>query len=271
MTFMDSTRLAEAVKLLRQAKKVTVFTGAGISAESSIPTFRDDAGLWKEFPPERFAHWKGLMQEAWRSPSSVARFVLAVLEPIAKALPNPAHRAIAQLADKTTVTVITQNIDNLHQEAGSLRVREVHGSLFKIIDSRGTLVRRLSKSDLLNMVDQLKQLIATRVTIIKLLRSFRDILGLGLRGVTRPSIVLFHDDLAQPDWSQATEDTEWCDLMIVVGTSAQVYPACMLPVQARLRNVPLIEINPGNQEFDSVWLEGKAAEELPRLTEAAFR
>lgn len=267
---MEITRLQEAASLLRQAKKVTVFTGAGISAESGIPTFRDDAGLWREFPPERFAHWKGLMQEAWSDPASVARFILAVLEPIAKAVPNPAHTAIAHLAEKTTVTVITQNVDNLHQEAGSQRVREVHGSLFKIVDSRGTFVRRLNKPDLLSMVAHLHELLQSKVTIFKLLRSFRSILGLSWRGISRPSIVLFHDDLAQPDWSQAMEDAQWCDLMIVVGTSAQVFPACTLPVRVKMRGVPVIEINPGSHEFDSVWLEGKAAEVLPQLLSAAY-
>lgn len=267
---MELTRFSEAVRLLGQARKVTVFTGAGVSAESGIPTFRDDAGLWREFPPERFAHWKGLMQEAWRNPASVARFLLAVLEPIAKAVPNAAHRAIASLAEKTTVTVVTQNIDNLHQEAGSQRVREVHGSLFKIVDNRGNFVRRLTKANLLQMVEHLHVLLGSSVTIMKLLRSFHQILGLSWRGITRPSIVLFHDNLAEPDWSQAQEDVEWCDLMIVVGTSAQVFPACTLPVKVKMRNVPVIEINPGCSEFDSIWLEGKAADVLPRLVQEAY-
>jgi len=267
---MELTRLTEAARLLRQARKVTVFTGAGISAESGIPTFRDDAGLWREFPPERFAHWKGLMHEAWQNPALVARFILAVLEPIARAEPNAAHRAIAGLAEKTTVTVITQNVDNLHQEAGSQRVREVHGSLFKIVDSRGTFIRRLTKADLLRMVEHLHEMLGSSVTIMKLLRSFHQILGLSWRGITRPSIVLFNDNLAEPDWSQAAEDAEWCDLMVVVGTSAQVFPACTLPVKVKMRHVPVIEINPGSSEFDSIWLEGKAAEVLPRLVKEAY-
>lgn len=200
----------------------------------------------------------------------MARFILTVLEPIAKAEPNAAHRAIADLAEKTIVTVITQNIDNLHQEAGSQRVREVHGSLFKIVDSCGTFIRRLTKADLLHMVEHLHETLGGSVTIMKLLRGFHQILGLSWRGTTRPSIVLFHDNLAEPDWSLAAEDADWCDLMVVVGTSAQVFPACTLPVKVRMRNVPVIEINPGNSEFDSIWLEGKAAEVLPRLVKEAY-
>ena len=82
--------------------------------------------------------------------------------------------------------------------------------------------------------------------------------------------MLFHDNLAEPDWSQAAEDADWCDLMVVVGTSAQVFPACTLPVKVKMRNVPVIEINPGCSEFDSIWLEGKAAEVLPRLVKEAY-
>lgn len=201
---MDSSQLTKAASLLRHAKKVTVFTGTGISAESGIPTFRDDSGLWKQFPPERFAHWKGLIQEGWREPASVARFVLAVLEPIAKAQPNAAHQAIVQLADKTTVTVITQNIDNLHQDAGSLRVREVHGSLFKIIDSRGTMVRRLTKSELLLMVDRLKEMIASKVTIIKLHAVSK--ISLGSVGVVSLVPVLSYSTKA---WPNPTGRSRW--------------------------------------------------------------
>ncbi|MFO0812401.1 MAG: Sir2 family NAD-dependent protein deacetylase [Gemmatales bacterium] len=263
--------LSQAAALLRHAQKVTVFTGAGISAESGIPTFRDDTGLWREFPPEKYAHWKGLMAEMWKNPGNVARFILAVVEPIARATPNAAHRAIAQLTDHKMVTVITQNIDNLHQEAGNIRVREVHGSLFKIIDRHGKFVRRLSKPELLAMVDDLHQQLAGKVSIISLLRSIRRLLGLSWRGMVRPSIVLFHENMAEPDWKQANEDVEWCDLMIVVGTSAEVYPACSLPLLARRRQVPIIEVNPVHAEFQGLWLQGTAVEVMPQLVNEAIQ
>lgn len=266
---MDDQSFRDATEYLVKARRICVFTGAGISAESGIPTFRDDAGLWREYPPERFAHWRGLVSEAWRNPSLVARFILAVLEPIAHARPNAAHQAIAQLEQNKIVTVVTQNIDHLHQEAGSVRVREVHGSLFKIIDKQRKIIRKLTRAELVQMVTELQAMLQHQVSIVKLLRSFRDILGLSWRGVHRPSIVLFNDAMAEPDWSQAHEDAETCDLMIVIGTSAQVFPACTLPIQAKLRRVPVIEINPGPAEFSGLWLQGKAAEVLPRLVQAA--
>lgn len=267
---MDEARLHEAAGHLAKAGKVCLFTGAGVSAESGIPTFRDDAGLWREFPPERYAHWRGLISEAWRDPASVARFIVAVLEPIAKAQPSTAHRAIAQLQEKTTVTVVTQNIDHLHQDAGSLRVREVHGSLFKIVDKQKKIVRKLTRAELLEMVNSLKEMLKHKVSIMKLLRSFRSILGLSWSGMHRPSLVLFNDALAEPDWAQANDDAEWCDLMIVVGTSAQVYPACTLPMRVKNRQIPVVEINPATPEFSSLWLQGKASEVVPALIARAF-
>src|SRR5262245_38010140 len=124
--------LVRTKEILRNSKRIAIFTGAGVSAESGIPTFRDDSGLWREFPPERYAHWKGLLREAWRNPEGVCRFLLGVIKPIANALPNAAHRAIARLEEERSATVITQNIDGLHQDAGNVRVREIHGSLFKL-------------------------------------------------------------------------------------------------------------------------------------------
>ena len=137
---MDPTcdPMAQADDWLRRAGKVVVFTGAGASAESGVPTFRDDAGFWQEFAPEEFAHWKGLLATALVRPRRLAEFVYAVLGPIAAAEPNAGHRAIASLEKHANVTVVTQNIDGLHQEAGSRRVLEVHGSLLNSEPARAS-------------------------------------------------------------------------------------------------------------------------------------
>ena len=140
---MDTDNRITAVLALRRAKRVVVFTGAGMSAESGIPTFRDSDGFWQRFPPEQFASWRGLLQTALTSPHSVAEFVLNVVEPIAKAAPNAGHRAVAGLDRRVKTTVVTQNIDGLHQSAGSQDVLEVHGSLLEVVDvSTRKLVRR---------------------------------------------------------------------------------------------------------------------------------
>ncbi len=266
---MHAGNLEKAIKLVRGARKVTVFTGAGISAESGIPTFRDTGGLWQEFPPERFAHWQGLLKEAWHHPELVARFVLGVIEPVARAVPNPAHHAITRLQQRITTTVITQNIDGLHQEAGTQDVREIHGSLFKLIDRSGTLVRTLHRADLQALAQHLQGMLHDNVTLLKLLASFRNVLGVDFKGIVRPNIVLFHDAMAEPDWQRAQQDAQWCELMIVVGTSAQVYPAAMIPHQAHQRGCPIIEINPVTGEFGGIFLKGKASEILPQVVQKA--
>src|SRR5262245_19479436 len=125
---MTNDELTLAANALRRARHVVVFTGAGVSAESGIPTFRDAGGFWQEFPPEEFANWAGLLKIAALHPHRLAEFLLAVIEPIAAARPNAAHRAIADLERHMNVTVVTQNIDALHQAGGSTVVKEVHGT-----------------------------------------------------------------------------------------------------------------------------------------------
>ena len=117
--------------------RTTFFTGAGVSAESGVPTFRDQDGFWNRFPPARFAHWAGLERLIQEEPLLIAEFISEFVRPIVMAQPNAAHRAIADLEklDKD-VTVVTQNIDGLHQTAGSSHVVEIHGSLFEVIEVR---------------------------------------------------------------------------------------------------------------------------------------
>ena len=151
----DADSLALAASCLRSAREVVVFTGAGVSAESGIPTFRDDEGFWRHFPVEQFATWNGLIRTAIRQPRRVAEFIHAVLRPVALAKPNAGHRAIANLEKHVGVTVVTQNIDNLHQDAGNTIVHEIHGSLFEVVTRRGRFVRLLSRRDLSRMADSL--------------------------------------------------------------------------------------------------------------------
>src|SRR5262249_44213642 len=136
MTTNQNT-FSEAVNCLRRAERVVIFTGAGVSAESGIPTFRDAGGLWQKFPPEQFASWAGLLRTALLDPARLAEFLAAVLEPVAVAKPNPGHHAIAALEKHVLTTVVTQNVDGLHQEAGSTRVREIHGTFFEIVTWQG--------------------------------------------------------------------------------------------------------------------------------------
>ncbi|MGQ9576842.1 MAG: SIR2 family NAD-dependent protein deacylase [Thermoguttaceae bacterium] len=274
MTFaQERDRLAQAAQWLRQAREVVVFTGAGASAESGIPTFRDEAGFWQEFPPEEFAHWVGLTMAAIVRPRRLAEFLCAVLEPIAAAEPNPGHRAIAAMEDHTRVTVVTQNIDGLHQEAGSRCVLEVHGSLLEIITRGGRPLWRLSRAELQRIAARLARARRGWLTLPRLLVALRGLVGVGLRGLYRPSVVLFGDPMAEPAWTRAQEACRRCDLMIQVGCSLAVWPAAMLPQAARdaakAHKARVIAVGPAPAEAD-LWLQGTAAQRLPELVGAAF-
>ena len=168
-TTMDTDNRITAVLALRKARRIVVFTGAGISAESGIPTFRDADGFWQRFPPEQFARWSGLLQTAITSPRSVAEFVLNVVEPIARAEANAAHRAIARLESRTQTTIVTQNIDGLHQSAGSRDVLEIHGSLLEVVDvSSGRTVHRFQRQDLAQIAGGLRKYVDRQMSMISL-------------------------------------------------------------------------------------------------------
>lgn len=266
----QSETLAQAARWLREARRVVVFTGAGVSAESGIPTFRDDSGLWQRYPPEQFACWDGLLRTALVQPRQVADFLVAVIEPIASAQPNPGHRAIAELERHVPVTVITQNVDGLHQEAGSTTVREVHGSFFEVVTLSGRFVQLLSRRDLQDIVARVRSAQAGPLKLLRLGLALRPLIRLGPTSIQRPKIVLFGEAMAEPDWSNAQRDSDECDVMLVVGTSGLVWPAAMLPIDAKRRGARIIDIDPGEAGQGDLWLRGPAAGVLPMLLQAAF-
>lgn len=261
---MDTDNWITAVLAVRKAERFVVFTGAGMSAESGIPTFRDADGFWQRFPPEKFATWSGLLQTALTSPHAVAEFVLNVVEPIAQAEPNPGHVAVAQLGRRAKTMVITQNIDGLHQAAGSQDVLEVHGSLLEVVDvATGKLIRRLDRDDLVRIAEALRKYISKECSIFSLLRQLRKQYPLDWRGRHRPNLVLFGDAMAEPAWSQACRAAGECDVFLSVGTSGEVYPAAALPSDAARTGATVIAIDP--HPADGCWLAGTAAEVLPKL------
>jgi NAD-dependent deacetylase len=266
---MDTDNWITAVLALRQAKTVVVFTGAGISADSGIPTFRDSDGFWQRFPPERFATWRGLLDTALTDPRSVAEFVLNVVEPIAKAEANAGHLAVAQLDGRVTTTVVTQNIDGLHQSAGSQKVLEIHGSLLEIVDaSTGGLVQRFDRAELVRIAAALRSYASKEISLFTFVRRLRRLYPLDWRGRHRPNLVLFGDAMAEPAWSKACQAVRECDVLLSVGTSGAVYPAAMLPADAAEAGATVIVVDP--QPSDGCWLEGTAAEVLPKLMRDAF-
>lgn len=267
---METDHWITAVLAVRKARRVVVFSGAGISAPSGIPTFRDADGFWQKFPPEQFANWKGLLTTALTDTRAVAEFVLNVVGPIAQARPNAGHHAVALLGQRVKTTVITQNIDGLHQSAGSQDVLEIHGSLLEVVDaSTGRLIRRFERSELSGIAQSLKEYTAGEKSLVGLIGGLRRRYPFDWLGRHRPNLVLFGDTLAEPAWTVARQVVAQCDVFLSVGTSGAVYPAAMLPSQAAASGATVITVDP--QPSGDCWLEGSADELLPKLMEAAFR
>jgi NAD-dependent deacetylase len=260
--------LREAALRLRRAQQVVVFTGAGVSAESGIATFRDEGGFWERFPPERFAHVPGLLQALRDEPARLADFFREVVAPIAEARPNAAHRALAAFELSVPVVVITQNVDGLHQEAGSSHVHEIHGSLLAVRSALGG-VEHLTRQDLREISGALRDAGAC-ASRRRLLWALRRLLGVSHRGPYRPDVVMFGEPLREPDWTLARRAVHEADLLLVVGTSGLVMPAAGLPAEARARGAKVIQVDLNPPDEPGLWLQGKAGTVLPALLREAF-
>ena len=260
---------AQAAQWLRTSQRIVAFTGAGISAESGIPTFRDSDGFWREFPPEQFAHWRGLIRTAFTNPVRLAAFVRAVIEPLSVARPNDGHLALRKLEQHRKLIVVTQNIDGLHQAAGNGCVLEVHGSLSEITSLSGKRRRILTTAQIARITRRLHRIQRRPFALSRLLLAIRPMLGAGLRGMWRPNVVLFGEGLAEPAWSNAVTAVENCDCLLTIGTSGLVYPAAMLPAKAEAAGAKVIHIDP-TEGGTGLWLRGNAGDVLPPLIHAAF-
>lgn len=262
---MIPSAFREAVQCLAAARHVVVFTGAGVSAESGIPTFRDSGGFWTEFPPQQFANWSSLLKLAALEPRRLAQFLLAVIEPIARALPNPAHLALARLEDHARLTVVTQNIDGLHQDAGSTTVLEIHGTLLETVNvSTGRFERLVTRAELQQIADRLRGAMDGLWPAPRLAAAIQPIFGPGLSGMHRPNLVLFGDALCEPAWTQALAAARACDVLLSVGTSGVVHPAAMLPLEAASSGATVISVDP-HEATGHIHLQGAASSMLTSL------
>lgn len=262
-------QLQRAAEWIRSARSIVAFTGAGISAESGVPTFRDDGGFWTEFPPEEFATWQGLRSTAVRRPKDFARFVHAVIAPIADAQPNAAHRALAAAERHRPITIVTQNIDRLHHDAGSTTVYELHGSLFETRRPSGRFHSLISRREVQKVARTLERINRGPFTRIRIAAALRKFAGFGSGGVYLPKLVLFGDAMAQPDWDQANEVVKKCDVLLQIGCSREVMPAAMLPREAKSHGALIITVDPQPAGGD-LWLRGTAGEIVPELFALAF-
>ena len=201
---------------LINSKKIVFVTGAGISQESGIPTFRGKDGYWRKHDPMKLA----TIDAFFDNPNLVWEWYEDRRNNILSVKPNGGHFAIADIEKFRDVVVLTQNIDNLHQRSGSTNVLELHGSIIRI------------KCTVCNFSDNKTQ-------------SFESLPPKCTCGnILRPDVVWFGEELPQNIWKNAMKEASTCDVMIIVGTSLAVSPANTLPIYAKQNGATLIEVNP---------------------------
>ena len=270
----NDPELTEAANWISTAEHIVVLTGAGASAESGIPTFRDEGGVWDDFPVEQFGNWGGFLTTLRSEPHEAARFLYHFLAPIAAAIPNDCHRAINVLEQNSKTTLITQNIDGLHQRAGSEDVLELHGSLFDIVSENGEPVATRTLDDLAAVVENLRPSVTEHLTLERVMQIIQPFMGWNASGAYRPNLVLFGDPLDPNVINQAQEAAQDCDCMIIVGTSGEVYPANTLPAIAQSNGTNVIAVDPVSpfpKVCPGLWLRGSAVMTVPGLIEKALQ
>jgi NAD-dependent deacetylase len=242
--------IRRAVELIHRSHHMVAFTGAGHSTASGIPDFRSpDSGLWEKANPM-------LVASIWAfrlNPKTFFNWARPLLETLLTAPPNPAHMALAQLEEMGILkAVITQNIDNLHQRAGSRRVLELHGHM-----REATCIRCYKVLPVDSMMEQF------------LLRG--DVPYCECGGVLKPNVILFGEQLPIKVLNQAMEDARRCDLILVAGSSLEVTPAADIPFLAVNSGAKAIIVNFQPTAFDGnadVVVHDDVAQILPRFVEA---
>ncbi len=207
---------------LQRSGHIVALTGAGISVESGIPDFRSEGGLWSRFDPMEFGH----IESFRRNPAKVWQMLLEMDRLLTRAEPNRAHFALAELERRYRLeAVITQNVDSLHQRAGSMHVIEYHGHGRSLrCDRCGQVYSR----EELTLQELPPRCLCT--------------------GPLRPNFVFFGEDIPRDAHRQAVEASRACDLMLVIGTSGSVAPASYLPGMAKELGAFIVEINPSPTE-----------------------
>ena len=239
--------LHQAAELIKNSRRTTAFTGAGVSVESGIPPFRGRDGLWSRFDPafldiDYFHHYP---ERSWRLIKEI------FYDFFGKAKPNAAHYALAKMEKAGFLhSIITQNIDTLHQKAGSKEVYEFHGnSRYLICDScsRTFLAEDIDLSSLPPLCPYCKT-------------------------VLNPDFVFFGESIPEDANAHALNETEHADVFILIGTSGEIMPASSIPYRAKQNNKNIIEIDIKPSKYTDtitdIYLEGKATEVVPRLMEA---
>ncbi|MBI2855868.1 MAG: NAD-dependent deacylase [Chloroflexi bacterium] len=246
--------IEEASRLILQSSHVVALVGAGMSVESGIPPFRGPGGLWtrigepsmngyQRFLADPEGHWRDILNPDMEGPRAQFR---AAIE---KARPNPGHYALAELEDMGVLKyIVTQNVDGLHRDAGSQNVAEIHGNRNKVRCIECNL--RWMRQDF-----QIRELPPRCPEC---------------GGLIKGDGVAFGEPIPKDVLATSFQEAQTCDCLVIIGTSALVYPAAGLPTEARMRGSYLIEVNTDMTPLTSmcdVVLQGPSGEILPRVVE----
>ena len=234
---------------LRTADRVVALSGAGMSAESGVPTFRDAlTGLWANFDPRELATPAAFA----RNPKLVWDWYAERRAQLAQVVPNAGHRALAELETRVAECLVaTQNVDGLHARAGSRRVVELHGNLARVKCSRGGRIVEQWNEPADGMPPRCERCGA----------------------YLRPDVVWFEEMLPDAALREAEDAARRCDVLLVIGTSGEVYPAAALPGYAKQRGARVVEINPGETPLSSLAddrIRAPSGVALPALLAAAW-
>lgn len=240
--------IQQAAQALAQAHNIVCLTGAGVSAESGVATFRDaQTGLWSKFDPQRLASQEGFADD----PGLVWRWYMDRLRTVEAAAPNPGHLALATLEKRMAAfTLVTQNVDNLHERAGSRQVYHIHGRInhFRCNTCRAEYTLQAHERT-----------------------QEQPPICLHCGELVRPDVVWFGESLPSDVVEIAWHAAERCEIMLVVGTSGVVYPVAQLPLVAKRAGALVIDINPQCtpiSEMADIFLQGAGGVVLPQLLEA---
>jgi NAD-dependent deacetylase len=247
--------IEEAAARIRGARRLVALTGAGLSVESGIPPFRGPGGIWTrhgEPPMDGYQRFLADPKRGWEERLATSGPMRELWEALQRARPNPAHDALAELERRGVLRfTITQNVDDLHRAAGSTRLGEIHGN-YRLVRCVECMTRSpLDAADLTVLPPRCGS----------------------CGGILKSDTVAFGEPIPPDVLEQCFAETAEADCMLVVGTSATVYPAAHFPVQVRERGGDLIEVNPYETELTplcAVSLRGAAGEVLPRLADAVL-
>lgn len=245
---MDNS-IDRAAEAITRAKHVIALTGAGISTESGIPDFRSRGGLWEKFDPGEYA----TIDVFYSNPEKVWRMLFEMIDLVRTARPNPGHTALAELEKMSKLAcLITQNIDNLHQEAGSVNVVEYHGNVSRLECLHCGTVYGQGDFD----VDAL---VSSRIS--PLCKKCGSVL--------KPTVILFGESIPHEATVRSEEAARKADVVLVIGTSAVVYPAAGIPLIAKQNRAHIIEFNLEETGLTSyatdIFIKGRTGDTLPEL------